>query len=128
MEDESCSLLATPFIFLVTYPTTREVYQDLSTSMVIIISSFLLYASPQQGDLTLLGPLSGQGTNGGAGTRDRRIPADIRVDSSPCATDNPCLMDQKALLNSLSRFQGHHNFLFLSPRLSVSTVKHWDGR
>ncbi|GFO05924.1 transposon tf2-11 polyprotein [Plakobranchus ocellatus] len=30
--------------------------------------------SPQQGDLRLLGPPSGQGAGGGARTRDRRVP------------------------------------------------------
>ncbi|GFN81349.1 hypothetical protein PoB_000785500 [Plakobranchus ocellatus] len=35
-------------------------------------------ASPQQGDLRLSGPPSGQGAGGGAGTR--RVPADLRAD------------------------------------------------
>ncbi|GFN90921.1 hypothetical protein PoB_001742700 [Plakobranchus ocellatus] len=39
------------------------------------------YACPQQGDLKLLGPPSGQSTCGGARTHDRRVPADLRVDS-----------------------------------------------
>ncbi|GFN86699.1 hypothetical protein PoB_001320500 [Plakobranchus ocellatus] len=38
-------------------------------------------ASPQQGDLRLSGPPSGQGAGSGVRTRDRRIPADIRADS-----------------------------------------------
>ncbi|GFN81381.1 hypothetical protein PoB_000788700 [Plakobranchus ocellatus] len=38
-------------------------------------------ASPQQGDLRLSGPLSGQGAGGGARPLDRRIPADIQADS-----------------------------------------------
>ncbi|GFO43284.1 hypothetical protein PoB_006978900 [Plakobranchus ocellatus] len=42
---------------------------------------FLYIASPQQGDLRLSGPPSGQGAGGGARTRDRRVPADLRVDS-----------------------------------------------
>ncbi|GFO27834.1 hypothetical protein PoB_005433900 [Plakobranchus ocellatus] len=36
--------------------------------------------SPQQGDLRLSGPPSGQGAGGGARTRDRRVPADLRAD------------------------------------------------
>ncbi|GFO29985.1 hypothetical protein PoB_005649000 [Plakobranchus ocellatus] len=36
---------------------------------------------PQQGDLRLSGPTSGQGAGGGARTCDRRVPADFRVDS-----------------------------------------------
>ncbi|GFN95229.1 hypothetical protein PoB_002173500 [Plakobranchus ocellatus] len=38
-----------------------------------------LRASPQQGDLRLSGPPSGQGAGGGARTRDRRVPADLRI-------------------------------------------------
>ncbi|GFO24839.1 hypothetical protein PoB_005134400 [Plakobranchus ocellatus] len=41
----------------------------------------LCEAIPQQGDLKLSGPPSGQGAGGGAQTRDRSIPADIRADS-----------------------------------------------
>ncbi|GFO35374.1 hypothetical protein PoB_006187900 [Plakobranchus ocellatus] len=37
--------------------------------------------SPQQDDLRLPGPPSGQGANGEARTRDRKVPADLRVDS-----------------------------------------------
>ncbi|GFO22374.1 phosphodiesterase [Plakobranchus ocellatus] len=39
---------------------------------------FLHIASPQEGDLRLSGPPSGQGAGGGARTRDRRLPADLR--------------------------------------------------
>ncbi|GFO37739.1 hypothetical protein PoB_006424400 [Plakobranchus ocellatus] len=39
------------------------------------------YSSPQQGDLWLSSPPSGQGVGGGARTRDRRIPADVKADS-----------------------------------------------
>ncbi|GFN74732.1 hypothetical protein PoB_000123800 [Plakobranchus ocellatus] len=38
-------------------------------------------ARPQQGDLRLSGPPSGQGIGGGARTRDRRVPADLRAES-----------------------------------------------
>ncbi|GFO07095.1 hypothetical protein PoB_003360000 [Plakobranchus ocellatus] len=41
---------------------------------------FLYKGSQQQGDLTLLGPPSGQSAGGGARTRDRRVPADVMVD------------------------------------------------
>ncbi|GFO23846.1 hypothetical protein PoB_005035100 [Plakobranchus ocellatus] len=41
--------------------------------------SFLYIASPQQGDLRLSGPPSGQGASSGARTRDRRVPADLRA-------------------------------------------------
>ncbi|GFO13877.1 hypothetical protein PoB_004038200 [Plakobranchus ocellatus] len=43
----------------------------------------LYIASPQQGDLRLLGPPSGRDADGGGRTRDRRVPADLRVDSVP---------------------------------------------
>ncbi|GFN94447.1 hypothetical protein PoB_002095300 [Plakobranchus ocellatus] len=43
--------------------------------------SFLYIASPQQGDLRLSGPPSGQGADSGARTRDRRVPADLRANS-----------------------------------------------
>ncbi|GFO22614.1 hypothetical protein PoB_004911900 [Plakobranchus ocellatus] len=42
---------------------------------------FLMVSSPQQGDLWLSGPPSGQGTGGGVRTHDRRVPADLRMDS-----------------------------------------------
>ncbi|GFN76363.1 hypothetical protein PoB_000286900 [Plakobranchus ocellatus] len=49
--------------------------------------TFLYIASPQQGDLRLSGPPSGQGAGSGARTRDRRVPADLRADSQ--ATELP---------------------------------------
>ncbi|GFO37238.1 hypothetical protein PoB_006374300 [Plakobranchus ocellatus] len=45
------------------------------------VEKFLYIASPQQGDLKLSGPPSGQGAGGGDRTRDRRVPADLRADS-----------------------------------------------
>ncbi|GFO21084.1 hypothetical protein PoB_004758900 [Plakobranchus ocellatus] len=42
---------------------------------------FLCKASPQQGDLRLLGHSSCQGTGGKAGPHDRRVPAGLRVGS-----------------------------------------------
>ncbi|GFO48347.1 hypothetical protein PoB_007485200 [Plakobranchus ocellatus] len=44
---------------------------------------------PQQGDLRLSGPPSGQGAGGRARTRDRWIPADLRADSLPTAPPTP---------------------------------------
>ncbi|GFO01885.1 hypothetical protein PoB_002839000, partial [Plakobranchus ocellatus] len=46
-------------------------------------------ASPQQGDLRLLGPPSGQGTGSRARTRDRRVPADLRADSLTTGPPTP---------------------------------------
>ncbi|GFO39645.1 hypothetical protein PoB_006615000 [Plakobranchus ocellatus] len=45
-----------------------------------IINARLPRRRPQQGDLRLSGPPSGQGTSGGARTRDRRVPAVLRAD------------------------------------------------
>ncbi|GFO34325.1 hypothetical protein PoB_006083000 [Plakobranchus ocellatus] len=52
-------------------------------------SGFLYIASPQKGDLRLLGPPSDQGADGGARTRDRRVPADIRADSQATVPPTP---------------------------------------
>ncbi|GFO30041.1 dihydroflavonol 4-reductase [Plakobranchus ocellatus] len=43
--------------------------------------NFLFEKRPQQGDLRLSGPPSGQGAGGGARTRDRRVSADNKADS-----------------------------------------------
>ncbi|GFO18020.1 hypothetical protein PoB_004452500 [Plakobranchus ocellatus] len=51
--------------------------------------SFLYIASPQQGDLRLSGPPSGQGAGSGARTRDRRVPADLRADSQATVLPTP---------------------------------------
>ncbi|GFN85691.1 hypothetical protein PoB_001219700 [Plakobranchus ocellatus] len=48
-----------------------------------------LRQSLQQGDLRLLGPPSGRGTDGGARTRDRRVPADLRADSKATVPPTP---------------------------------------
>ncbi|GFO06161.1 hypothetical protein PoB_003266600 [Plakobranchus ocellatus] len=55
--------------------------------------------SPQQGDLRLSGPPSGQGAGGGARTRDRRDPADLRADS--LATLPPTAPSLKVLKYSM---------------------------
>ncbi|GFN90382.1 hypothetical protein PoB_001688800 [Plakobranchus ocellatus] len=46
-------------------------------------------ASPQQGDLRLLGPPSGRGADGRARTRDRRVPTDLRADSQATVPRTP---------------------------------------
>ncbi|GFN76832.1 hypothetical protein PoB_000333800 [Plakobranchus ocellatus] len=50
-----------------------------------------MQASPQQGDLRLSGPPSGQGAGGGARTRDRMVPADLRADSLATVPPTPPL-------------------------------------
>ncbi|GFO07997.1 hypothetical protein PoB_003450200 [Plakobranchus ocellatus] len=49
----------------------------------------LQISGPQQGDLRLSGPPSGQGAGGGAQTRDRRVPADLRADSLATVPPTP---------------------------------------
>ncbi|GFO35923.1 hypothetical protein PoB_006242800 [Plakobranchus ocellatus] len=53
------------------------------------LSSPVPHASPQQGDLRLSGPPSGQDAGGGARTRDRRVPADLRADSLATVPPTP---------------------------------------
>ncbi|GFO38554.1 hypothetical protein PoB_006505900 [Plakobranchus ocellatus] len=53
------------------------------------VFEFLYIASPQQGDLRLSGPPSGQGAGSGARTRDRRVPADLRADSQATVLPTP---------------------------------------
>ncbi|GFN88252.1 hypothetical protein PoB_001475800 [Plakobranchus ocellatus] len=53
------------------------------------VLGFLYTASPQQGDLRLSGPPSGQGAGSGAQTRDRRVSADLRADSQATVLSTP---------------------------------------
>ncbi|GFO22441.1 hypothetical protein PoB_004894600 [Plakobranchus ocellatus] len=66
-------------------PVVNAIIKKADKSLIDSLSS------PQQGDLRLSSPPSGQGAGGGARTRDRRVPADLRADSdsSHCATDAP---------------------------------------
>ncbi|GFO07130.1 hypothetical protein PoB_003363500 [Plakobranchus ocellatus] len=50
--------------------------------------------SPQQGDLRLSSPPSGQGAGGGTRIRDRRVPADLRVDSLTTLPSTPPSKDK----------------------------------
>ncbi|GFN86932.1 endonuclease-reverse transcriptase [Plakobranchus ocellatus] len=52
--------------------------------------------SPQQGDLRLSGPPSGQGAGSGARTRDRRVPADLRADSQATVLPTPRYLKKKS--------------------------------
>ncbi|GFO24643.1 hypothetical protein PoB_005114800 [Plakobranchus ocellatus] len=52
----------------------------VNTIGLVVVATVNL-AFPQQGDLRLSGPPSGQGAGGGARTRDRKVPADFRADS-----------------------------------------------
>ncbi|GFO45857.1 hypothetical protein PoB_007236200 [Plakobranchus ocellatus] len=59
------------------------------TSSVLVQSARRSNDSPQQGDLRLSGPPSGQGAGAGARTRDRRVPADLRADSLATVPPTP---------------------------------------
>ncbi|GFN82658.1 hypothetical protein PoB_000916400 [Plakobranchus ocellatus] len=64
-------------------PTARAHYRHPG------LEFFLYIASPQQGDLRLSGPPSGQGAGSGARTRDRRVPAGLRADSQATVLPTP---------------------------------------
>ncbi|GFO43535.1 hypothetical protein PoB_007004000 [Plakobranchus ocellatus] len=59
--------------------------------------------NPQQDDLRLLGPPSGQGAGSGTRTRDRRVPADLRADSLTTIPPTPKFF--KKLWEILNRFR-----------------------
>ncbi|GFO16717.1 hypothetical protein PoB_004322200 [Plakobranchus ocellatus] len=62
---------------------------------------FVCIASPQQGDLRLSDPPSGQGAGGGARTRDRRVPVDLRADSLATVPPTPLgVSDRKNKLST----------------------------
>ncbi|GFN98697.1 hypothetical protein PoB_002520300 [Plakobranchus ocellatus] len=63
--------------------------QQLILIQIASTSSGRIGASPQQRDLRLTGPPSGQGAGGGARTRDRRFPADLRADSLATVPPTP---------------------------------------
>ncbi|GFO04824.1 hypothetical protein PoB_003132900 [Plakobranchus ocellatus] len=60
-------------------------------------------SSPQQGDLRLSGPPSGQGAGGGARTRDRKVPSDLRADSLATVPPTPHFHRHQNELIYLSR-------------------------
>ncbi|GFN93117.1 neuropeptides capa receptor [Plakobranchus ocellatus] len=70
---------------------------------------FLNIANPQQGDLRLSGPPSGQGTGGGARTRDRRVPANLRSQIH-YTTDTPMKNGNKV------------GFIITRPRMIVTVI------
>ncbi|GFO43947.1 major facilitator superfamily domain-containing protein 4 [Plakobranchus ocellatus] len=70
-------------------------FVQLIMTLVGSISAGLMAGNPQQGDLRLSGPPSGQGAGSGARTRDRRVPADLRADSQATATDAPSRKGKK---------------------------------
>ncbi|GFO14205.1 chemosensory receptor a [Plakobranchus ocellatus] len=84
-------VIKTVFLLAVTYLACST-----PTAATLLVPHFepeftSLKASPQQGDLRLSGPPSGQGAGGGARTRDRKVPADLRADSLATVPPTPPL-------------------------------------
>ncbi|GFO16552.1 thymus-specific serine protease [Plakobranchus ocellatus] len=63
------------------YPPSPEDPGPLTAARARIEVLIGQWLRPQQGDLRLSGPPSGQGTGGRVQTRDRMVPADLRADS-----------------------------------------------
>ncbi|GFO41984.1 hypothetical protein PoB_006848900 [Plakobranchus ocellatus] len=74
-------------------PITSEDYQNFNIANIDQISTSGTdngyFSFPQQGDLRLSGPSSGQGAGSRARTRDRRVPADFRADSQATVLPTP---------------------------------------
>ncbi|GFO10381.1 hypothetical protein PoB_003688600 [Plakobranchus ocellatus] len=68
-------------------PTDTTLLNTLAP--VLVAHGLLTHASPQQGDLRLLGPPSGRSADGGAQTRDKRVPADFRAGSQATVPPTP---------------------------------------
>ncbi|GFO05595.1 histone-lysine N-methyltransferase SETMAR [Plakobranchus ocellatus] len=64
-----------------------SVYESLEMTQLLKVER--VTTVPQQGDLRLSGPPSGQGAGSGARTRDRRVPADLRADSQATVLPTP---------------------------------------
>ncbi|GFO15152.1 hypothetical protein PoB_004165700 [Plakobranchus ocellatus] len=73
------------FDFMIDKGTRNAIF----TLTMLMGLCFFYIASPQQGDLRLSGPASGQGAGSGARTRDRRVPADLRADSQATVLPTP---------------------------------------
>ncbi|GFN89238.1 hypothetical protein PoB_001574400 [Plakobranchus ocellatus] len=65
--------------------------------------------SPQQGDLRLSGPPSGQGAGGEARTCDRRVPADLRADS--LATMPPTPLNNLLEIEEICTRKGSQSYM-----------------
>ncbi|GFO09768.1 hypothetical protein PoB_003627300 [Plakobranchus ocellatus] len=70
-------------------PCSVQVFGGCFSPQLYLISYVERLASPQQGDLRLSGPPSGQGASSGARTCDRRVPADLRADSQATVLPTP---------------------------------------
>ncbi|GFN78372.1 NADPH-dependent aldehyde reductase ari1-like isoform x2 [Plakobranchus ocellatus] len=63
--------------------------RDVARAVSMALVKDNVAASPQQDDLRLLGPMSGQGTGCGVRTRDRGVPADLRAYSLATVPPTP---------------------------------------
>ncbi|GFN98055.1 hypothetical protein PoB_002456100 [Plakobranchus ocellatus] len=82
-------------------------------------------SSPQQGDLSFLGPPSDQGAGGGVRTRDRRVPSNIRADSLTTEPPRPQIIKERVfflLVYSLSNTGGCQVYGSRQARASVTRV------
>ncbi|GFO28272.1 hypothetical protein PoB_005477700 [Plakobranchus ocellatus] len=77
-----------------------DVEYELYKNAQKLADSVEFEASPQQGDLRLSGPPSGQGAGGGTRTRDRRVPADLRADSLATVPPTPPLALMVGLIDA----------------------------
>ncbi|GFN82970.1 hypothetical protein PoB_000947600 [Plakobranchus ocellatus] len=75
----------------------RDVITICSLSVLLAVVYFVRgpRASPQRGDLGLLGPPTGQGASGGARTCLRRVPAGLRADSLATVQPTPRQIEDK---------------------------------
>ncbi|GFN79437.1 hypothetical protein PoB_000594300 [Plakobranchus ocellatus] len=80
-------------IIVLHYTITARISAEIKENHRPIRDWFLYTASPQQGDIRLSGPPSGQDADSGARTRDRRVPAALRADSLATVSPTP-LTDQ----------------------------------
>ncbi|GFO08296.1 hypothetical protein PoB_003480100 [Plakobranchus ocellatus] len=73
------------------YPSSESEYKSSIKSLCPILSwaNVAISVHPQQGDLRLSVPPSGQSAGSWARTRDRRVPADLRADSQATALPTP---------------------------------------
>ncbi|GFO08484.1 hypothetical protein PoB_003498900 [Plakobranchus ocellatus] len=76
-------------IFIIRKGVSDNKYENGAVDMWFIRRTQHPATSPQQGDLRLSGPPSGQGAGSGARTRDRRVPADLRADSQATVLPTP---------------------------------------
>ncbi|GFO25289.1 fam-a protein [Plakobranchus ocellatus] len=85
--------------------------RTICTALSLILSYqagwFLYKASPQQGDLKLSGPPSGQSAVGGARTRDKNVPAELWADSLATVPPTPPVIKQTRRFCTCSHYPSY---------------------